>query len=354
MRLRAALVVLAIGVALVPIPSGAVERVYSTRIYAALQPAVTSLSNRVPFVLLDLLVIAVVVAWIVAASSDFARARTRGWLVIAGRVALRTVVWAACAYLAFVALWGLNYRRIRLEQTLAFDAGKVDAGNTLALSRTAVERVNALYEAAHAAGWETTLGVDPVLAAAVADAARSVGAQQPAMGRPKRTLADWYFRRAGVSGMTDPFFLETIVASDVLPFERPFVIAHEWSHLAGIVDEGEANFVAWLACIRAAPPDRYSGWLFLYEQLLPSLASADRAAVAALLAPGPQDDLRASRERYLRNVSPRVSAAGWRVYDSYLKANRVEAGAASYAEVVRLVLGVPLDADGRPVRRARP
>jgi hypothetical protein len=38
-------------------------------------------------------------------------------------------------------------------------------------------------------------------------------------------------------------------------------------------------------------------------------------------------------------VSPGVSRAGWRVYNSYLKANRVEAGTASYDEVVRLVLG---------------
>ena len=68
--------------------------------------------------------------------------------------------------------------------------------------------------------------------------------------------------------------------------------------------------------------------------------------VAAALASGPRADLEAIRDRFARQVSPRVSAAGWRVYDSYLKANRVEAGAASYAEVVRLVLGVRL-ADGR-------
>ena len=43
--------------------------------------------------------------------------------------------------------------------------------------------------------------------------------------------------------------------------------------------------------------------------------------------------------RYAREVSPRVSTAGWRVYDSYLKANRVAAGTASYDEVIRLVLG---------------
>jgi len=60
---------------------------------------------------------------------------------------------------------------------------------------------------------------------------------------------------------------------------------------------------------------------------------------------GPRADLRAARDRYARDVSPRVASAGWRAYDSYLKANRVEAGTASYAEVVRLVLGVRL-ADG--------
>ena len=71
--------------------------------------------------------------------------------------------------------------------------------------------------------------------------------------------------------------------------------------------------------------------------------------MAARLAPGPRADLRAIRERFLRHVNPRVSAAGWRVYDSYLKANRVEAGAASYAEVVRLVVGARLPSGWEPL-----
>ena len=66
--------------------------------------------------------------------------------------------------------------------------------------------------------------------------------------------------------MTDPYFLETLVSSQLLPFERPFVLAHEWSHLTGLADEGDANFLGWLACVRAAPPQQYSGWLFLYSR----------------------------------------------------------------------------------------
>jgi hypothetical protein len=167
------------------------------------------------------------------------------------------------------------------------------------------------------------------------------------VGRPKRTLLDWYLRRAGVDGMTDPFFLETLVATDVLPFERPYVTAHEWTHLAGIAHEGEANFFAWLACMRGPVSAQYSGWLATYGELARAVSPRDRAALSASLAAGPRADLQAVRERFLREVNPRVATAGWRVYDSYLKANRVESGAASYDEVVRLIVGMRV-ADDAP------
>jgi hypothetical protein len=155
-------------------------------------------------------------------------------------------------------------------------------------------------------------------------------------------VLDLYFRRASVAGMTDPFFLETLVASDLLPFERPHVVAHEWAHLAGIADEGEANFVAWLACMRGSPPQRYSGWIFLYSEVLAGLPADAARSVRSTVADGPRADLQALRQRYEREVSPRVSGAGWQVYDRYLKANHVDAGTASYAEVVQLILGSDL------------
>ena len=76
--------------------------------------------------------------------------------------------------------------------------------------------------------------------------------------------------------MTDPYFLETLVARGLLPFERPFVVAHEWSHLAGYADESEANFVGWLTCLRGPAPDQYSGWLFMFGELMRAVPRADR------------------------------------------------------------------------------
>ena len=69
------------------------------------------------------------------------------------------------------------------------------------------------------------------------------------------------------------------------------------------------------------------------------------------LAPGPRDDLRAIEDRVSRSASPALSAAGWTVYDKYLKANRVDAGARSYAEVVRLVAGTRFGPDWTPMMR---
>ncbi len=81
-------------------------------------------------------------------------------------------------------------------------------------------------------------------------AASAWGRQARAAGVAEAIAVELYFRKAAIDGMTDPFFLEIILNPDVLPLERPFVLAHEWAHLAGYADESEANFVAWLTCIR--------------------------------------------------------------------------------------------------------
>jgi hypothetical protein len=328
--------------AIVPIPPAFVERFYSTGVYPVLQRSLTSFSNRAPVALIDVLLLAGV-AWLAFLAAGVRRLFRAGPARGLWRLVVRTAVLAAALYLWFLVLWGLNYRRLPLEGKLAFDAPAVTLEGARLLASTAVLRVNALHDRAHAVGWPDDGTIDASLATAFSVVERDLGASATTVpGRPKQTLLDWYFRPAAVAGMTDPFFLETLVASDLLPFERPFVVAHEWSHLAGFADEGEANFVGWLTCVRSAEPAQYSGWLSLYTELVHNLPRRDRADVAGRLAPGPREDLRAMAERLARNVSPRVSAAGWRVYDRYLKANRIEAGTASYAQVVRLALGTQL------------
>ena len=346
---RLALVIVAAAAALVPLPPRLVEQLYSSAFYPAWQPFATRASNLTPIALFDVLLLLVAVAWIAAVVRDAAR---RSLVQTLGRALLRTIVWSASFYLLFLAGWGLNYRRVPLVETLQFDAEAVRPDSARDLASATVSRANALHDEAHAAASAGGL-VDPALAAAFSRTLGDLG--RPTVfvpARPKGTLLDPYFRRAGVDGMTDPYFLETLVDGELLPVERPFVVAHEWSHLAGIADEGEANFMGWLTCMRGAPAHQYSAALFLYAELSAVLAARDRAQVGARMAEGPRDDLLAIARRHARDVNPRVAAVGWRVYDRYLKANRVERGTESYADVVRLVLGVRHSPDGAPLLKS--
>lgn len=350
--LNAALVAAAVTLALVPIPAGLVERYYSTTVYPAVQRLVTPLSNLLPFALFDV-AIGVAVVWLVIVFvRDMTRWRRagvwRGLAVLARRVATL----AAVLYLVFLFAWGLNYRRMPLVDKVLFDPSTANPARARDLALSAVQELNRLHDLGHA-----DLAVGGALVQALetgfARTVRELGVVGTVpTARPKRSLIDPYFLAAGVDGMTDPYFLETLVSSGLLPVERPFVIAHEWSHLAGFADEGEANFVGWLAALRGGPAAQYSAWLFLYGQVVGSLDRGARDDVARRLAAGPLEDLRAIAARYQEQVLPIVSSAGWQVYDRYLKVNRVEAGIASYAEVVHLVLGTRFDTEWTPVMRA--
>jgi hypothetical protein len=335
---RALLVVAAIAAAVVPLPPPAIERLYSARLFPLLQHWLTAQSNRIGFALFDALIVIVALWWVGAIVLDLSGHRSFPRVFL--RLLVRTVTLAAVAYLAFAAIWGLNYRRLALTARIKFDQRAINPAASRELAQRAADEVNALYAAAHSEIAATGGGAGRPLEAGFASAQQALGIARPAIpALPKRTLLDPYFRAAGIDGMTDPFFLETLVVRGLLPFEEPFVIAHEWSHLAGFTDEGEANFVGWLSCLRASDAAKYSGWLFLYSQAVAALPAEDRTAVAARLRPGPRRDLEQIAERVRRELRPQISAAGWRVYDQYLKANRVEAGTASYASVVRLVLG---------------
>src|SRR5262249_36205052 len=143
----ALLVGMAIAVAIAPIPPAWIERVYSTGLYPLLQPSLTFISNAAPFALLDALIVAVAAAFLWRGWQD-AR-RDRGWRA-ARRIPVRLVVWGAAAYLAFLVLWGFNYRRVRIADRLPFDQAAITRDAAARLAATSLDRVNAGYAAAHA------------------------------------------------------------------------------------------------------------------------------------------------------------------------------------------------------------
>ena len=332
-----------------PMQPATVERWYALGLYPSIQAVLTPLSNLMPFAVLDILLIATL-AFVVFCVVRAARAirRTRSPRPLAGLLATLLVT-ASALYLIFLVLWGFNYRRTPVSQHLELSAAPPTTEGVVNLGARSVAELNRLHAGAHRLGWNEREWRDEALQSAFHGTQRLFSQSPPArVGRIKSTLLGTYFRWSSVDGMVNPFGLEVLANPDLLPWERPFVAAHEWSHLAGYANEAEANFIGWLTCVRGTVPMQYSGWLFLYWQTAGQLGATERGALAQMLDEGPRADLQAIAERLRRGQFPFLRNVSWRVYDGYLKANRVDEGVRSYDEVLTLILRSRFDEGWTP------
>ena len=349
--IKAAVIAAAIACALIPLSPSFIERWYSTGVYPFIQRVLTPTSNLVPMAFFDPLTVGafVLTAVAVARAIRDARRLKRWSRLLTTTVNLATT--AAAVYLVFLALWGFNYRRVPMSSRLVVDRPAPNEEAVAALGLQAVQQMNALYKAAHAAEDTAPWRNEQLRTAFDTVQGYLTNAPRAVPGRLKQTIYGPYFRWTSVDGMVNPFALEVMANPDLLAVERPFVAAHEWSHLAGYADESEANFVGWLTCLRADESAQYSGWMYLYWQLANEVTPPMRGRLAAALEPGPRRDIDAIVERLLRGQLPALRRTSWMVYDSYLKANRVEAGIRSYGLVVTLILRARFEEGWKPIRR---
>jgi hypothetical protein len=323
-------------VAVVPLPRAAVERVYSNGVYPLVQSRLTALSNRVPVSIGDVLGIALALGIVAWWGTKLARAERGGRARLLGSLGFDTAVLAALVYAAFLALWGFNYLREPLAARIDYDPARVTGERAEELLRLTIERLNAEYAAAHARPRPGEAEMRVSLERAFARALEETGTRRVGItALPKRSLFDPLLASAGIDGFTNPFGHEVVLNAELLPIERPFLLAHEWGHVAGLADESEASFVALVACVRSDDPLlRYSGWL----ALVPYLPRGPGRELPRL-APAVVADLRAIARRSERRYSPAVGRIQSAVYDRFLKVHRVEGGIGSYALIVRLALG---------------
>jgi hypothetical protein len=350
--IQAGIVIAAIAAGVVPVAPAAVERYFSTWTYPMVQRAVTPVSNLAPIALFDLLTLGAAIALVVTLVRTWRAARPGRRIRVAAQAFSRIATAAAAAYLVFLALWGFNYRRTPMGERLVMANAAPTTEAVIALGLQAATNLNVLHGEAHAIGWGTEPRHDASMLHAFDRVQRRLSAAEPAVpGRLKWTIYGPYFRWTSVDGMVNPFALEVLANPDLLPFELPFVAAHEWAHLAGYAHEAEANFVGWLTCVGADAPAQYSAWQYLYWQVSGEVSAEARRQLRDALDDGPRRDLDAVVERVRRGQLPMLRSASWAVYDHYLRANRVEEGVRSYGEVVTLLLRARFEDGWSPVRR---
>ena len=316
-----------------------VEDVYGRRIYPVIQANLTSLSNRSPVALIDIglvVVIAVVGAiWFVSIKRA-KKKRLRG----IGSALVSTLTLAAVIYLWFLITWGFNYARQPLEERLAYDRSRITPSAVRTLAEYAIEQANRTHAAAHAAGFPPIDAMPHPLVTAIQEVERELGRPRTTvLAKPRWSILSPFFRASSVSGMCDPFFLETLLNPDLTGPERPMVLAHEWAHLSGYAPEDEASFVGLLAALRAGPAAEYSAWLDLAMTAAAQLQPVTQQLIFKNLADGPRQDRLAIYRRVMGTRIEVVDRAAWATYDQALRSQGVEEGVQSYSRVIELVIG---------------
>jgi hypothetical protein len=332
--------VLAIIAFFLPIPAWAIDDFYSRDMYTWLQRVMTTATNILPFALLDLILMLAVIGVLYRIYRLYRVARQRGVIDALWEGFRRAIRALSIAFLLFLWAWGFNYRRLPLEGAVAAGAAPPTVESLSAAFADSASLASRLRPLAQEAGRIHSIALE--LREPMNVALQSLS-RTPLLtpSQPKYSLIlTPYFNWAGVTGMMNPFGHETILLPDLLPYERAFVLAHEWAHLAGHADEAEASAVGWLACMKGGPTLGYSASLFLIMESASALPDATRQELMARLDGGVKSDLDAIVER-MRSQKPAVQRMGSQLYNGYLRANRVADGTASYGRALRLILSPP-------------
>lgn len=158
---------------------------------------------------------------------------------------------------------------------------------------------------------------------------------------PKRLTFPYILSVQKLSGIYSPFTIETNYNSAMTEYNLPFTACHELSHLRGFMQEQEANFIAYLACILSDDPEfQYSGYLSGWIYATNQLYRADYEAykeVAERFSSSARVDLSANNQ-FWDQYDGKVAEIADEVNDTYLKANGQSDGVKSYNRMVNLMV----------------
>lgn len=327
------------------------ERLYAERIFPPLSRLISWPARLVPWSLGELLLILILVGMALSAAGLLRAlvAGAPGFLPLFLRRAGGFLSLAGVLYASFVALWGLNYLRPPIVQTLSWpsepptdlelqglceelssEANELrkalpsDAQGVLKVDRALVlEHRNEGYSRIHGV-------LAPVLPTAL-----------PVPSRPKTAIFSPLMSRSLTYGMYIPWTGEALLNGSTPAPALPFSVCHEMAHQLGIAREDEANFIGYLACrLHPDPLFRYSGARAALGEAMARLRSVDPGTwktLRALWGPGVLAD-EAAENAWLRARQGRFSQAQGRVYDGYLKTQGQQDGVRSYGRVVDLLI----------------
>lgn len=330
---------------------------YTTHIYPLIGTVLSHISGIFPFALGDLF-IALSIVWVFfypiyeikwrkqLAKRFFFLAAKRGCYpkkkVVFGRVA-EYLLWV---YAWFYIAWGLNYSQPNIYCRTGMKPVEVSEAKFREFAYRYADSINYLSE-------EFNGMVDDGLKNRVRDAVlkgyNEIGAKEginaPFNQHPhaKTMLFTPLSSMSGVTGSMGPFFCEFTLNGDIRPHDYPAIYAHEYAHLLGIANEGEANFYSYIVCTASSDKAvKFSGYYHIFFHVLRNvfdiLGEKEGEKFLKYIRPEIIQLAKSDRLYWLSKRCKVLDAAQDFIFDLYLRGNHVAEGRKSYSGVVGLIL----------------
>lgn len=305
--------------------------------------ALAFVSNVIPFSLGEILVVLspliVISVIITAAKKKGARARVR---FLAGFLAIVSLF-----YTSYVFMLGVGYQRTKLNSRLGIPVAEITeqtlTDTMLALKAECEALLDEIsFEDGGSSvsdisfdetcdeillGYERLEGDYPELDIKTFDS------------RAKQVYLSKGLTAFEISGVYTFFTGESNVNVYYPEYGIPFTMAHELAHQRGIARENEANFVAFLACIRAdSAYVRYSAYMNMFEYVSSALSRTNKEKfreVYSSVDGRMKGEISAFNDFYYAHKNELMSKISDFLNDNYLKASGTE-GIISYGLVVEL------------------
>ena len=348
--------------------------IYTTRIYPIIGSLLSPISGLFPFAVGDIF-IALSIVWVFfypiyeikwrkqLAKRFFFLAAKRGCYpkkkVVFGRVA-EYLLWV---YAWFYIAWGLNYSQPNIYCRTGMKPVEVSEAKFREFAYRYADSINSLSEERKVKSEETAFDdqresqfngmVDDGLKNRVRDAVlkgyNEIGAKEginaPFNQHPhaKTMLFTPLSSMSGVTGSMGPFFCEFTLNGDIRPHDYPAIYAHEYAHLLGIANEGEANFYSYIVCTASSDKAvKFSGYYHIFFHVLRNvfdiLGEKEGEKFLKYIRPEIIQLAKSDRNYWLSKRCKALDAAQDFIFDLYLRGNHVAEGRKSYSGVVGLIL----------------
>lgn len=322
---------------------------YSTTFYQFFQGSISKFPNLFPFSLSELLLYALPIAFIVTLIIKLTKRKSPIRLFKISFVIISALL------LIYQLNCGINYHNtsFAIRENFKTDTADIDALDDFCayIGEKLIENSNIIKENYPDMNLENS--DDQIifyqrgneLQKNAVSAMEHIGSIYPSLNgyypRPKSIINSRIFSNMGVTGIYSPFTIEANYNREMTPYNLPFTLCHELSHLRGYMDEKEANFIGFLACVNSDDlAFQRSGYMMAWVYAGNQLYKVNSESYINIRDSLPYDVRKELTDNndFWNEHETKASDIQDALNDEYLKINGIPEGIKSYDRVVELML----------------